>query len=229
MKTIRRAAAIAISGIAMVVAPTMAEAQTGGRTPFTWQSNASIECVGMMCMQARFRLNLTGFGADLFGTPLNTVGATFTPGAASPTNPTGPISTPGFIRAWSISPLDGATLQFSSALNGTVQNGYLLSVTDGGRTLNGVRNESPFSASPIEILFTVTAPAGGVANIAFEYSGSAYLANNADYTWTANNGRRYDVGAFAGSTSVVPEPSTYALLATGLAGISLVVRRRRRA
>jgi hypothetical protein len=117
---------------------------------------------------------------------------------------------------------------FDPALNGTVQNGFQLNVTDGGRTLLGSRMASPFPPSPITLLTTMS---GNATAATFEFAGSAYLANNADYTWTGSNGRLYDVGAFAGAiqANVIPEPGTWVMMVTGLAGMLVVAGRRRRA
>lgn len=59
------------------------------------------------------------------------------------------------------------------------------------------------------------------------------LAAGQTYNWVAAAFRNGDGGAFTttitgpGTASVVPEPSTYALLATGLVGLAAVRRRRR--
>ncbi len=224
MNMMSRVAAVALGAAALGSSPAVADAQT--KLPFTWQSQGSVVCLNVSCTSTEWTLGLTGFGVDVNGTSMTSLGATYDAAASSPANASGPISTPGFIRGFSISSLAGSGVTFDAALDGTMQGGFMLSVTDGGRTLLGSRLTSPFPNSPITLLATL---AGDVSAATFEYAGSAYLANNADYTWTGSNGSLYDVGAFAGAiqANVIPEPSTYLLMATGLAGLVVLGRRRR--
>lgn len=226
----RKIGRLSIAATTLALTVTMLPAQ-GTPASFTWRSAGSVVCVNPGCTQARADFGVTGFGFDQFGLNLGTYAPlTFNPAAPSPTNQNAPtLSTPGFLRGFSISALDGMGVTFAAALNGTNQNGFDLTVTDGGRTLVGTRNNSPLVRSPASILMSFTAPPGGVAMTNFEISGTAYLADNTDFTWFAPNGRNYDVGSFRLATAVIPEPSTYALMATGLAGLTLVSRRRRRA
>lgn len=63
-----------------------------------------------------------------------------------------------------------------------------------------------------------------------EFSGVAKFSgtySQIDFTFDAENWHGITVGV--GSTNVVPEPSTYALMAAGLAGLFAVARRRRQA
>lgn len=230
MLTVRRLAAATLAGAALVVAPGRAEAQQGQKVPFTWNSSATVTCQNVSCTSASWTIALTGLGVDLFGTPLTSVGATFVPGAPSPTATSGPIQTPGFIRTFSITAAPASGVTFDPTLGGQTMGGYLLSLTDGNRTLLGQRLMTPFPSSPVTLMAGLVGANAGTAT--FDFGGSAFLGNTADYNWTGSNGRVYDVGSFAGlvqRTGVVPEPSTYALMVTGLAGVTMLVRRRRRA
>lgn len=131
----------------------------------------------------------------------------------------------------------GLTGTFSQPLNGTFPAGQLsLVATDGSNTPFGTYGVSVLSSAGNgstnayygDLAFNVTRTGGLTAD--------AFVANNDGYYFSADLTDGQSTGAQAwadrtgggGTGSVVPEPSTYVLLGSGLLGLVGIASRRRR-
>lgn len=177
-------------------------------TPFRqlgWVSSMKALCLDPGCLTVAFTLDLTGLG------PTDNTGDAV---------PAGLGSSGGYVN-WLV--LGDAGVNFTGA-----------SINSGGTwfsipILSTLLNFSlpPYPVDPIVVVATFSSSAYAKT---FGYGGNAFLnPNGSDVTGACNAGTCvYKGGDFNGSATATPEPVTMSLLATGLVGLMLVARRKRR-
>jgi hypothetical protein len=178
---------------------------------------------------------LAGANQDVAGTPTGTVEAR--PTVQPPFSPSVMPGTTGTIADLTVS----ASGVLGTPVNPFVTLGaYTFSLDNSVQAPAGGFNFGPVqlvdngnggSSAFLSVRGTVTGGAYGAAGVGYN---GVFTAQFADLTAAQvfnriNEGGQLTARSFSAEFAVVPEPSTYALLATGISALGLVARRRRQA
>ncbi len=224
MNSIRRRSRTAVACALLAAVPSVASAQQ-------WTSWNSADVAGVYGLIGSTSISYIGSYNSYENSTAGGTNYWLPSGAYSQSGLTAPTNR-GLIRFVGAA---GGTINFGSA----VVNPFI-AFNSVGQTRIGVTYD--FMGAPFTVLSNNNAGGAfwgagsytstGTALTGNEFSGVVQFAgtySSLSFTTTAENWHGITVGinGLAPPTNVVPEPSTYALMAAGLAGLTMVARRRR--